>query len=52
MKAFEIIAESKANETLHSWFIFICLLDAVHVGKSLKCNFANWMMLLRDERAC
>ena len=22
------------------------------MGKSLKCNFANWMLLLRNERAC
>lgn len=51
-KAFEMIAESRANGTLEPWFIFICLPDAVHVGKSLKCNFANCMTLLRDERAC
>ena len=33
-------------------FIFVCLPDAVHVGKSLKCSFANWMLLLDEERAC
>lgn len=51
-KAFELIAESRANGTLNPQFIFICLPDAVYVGKSLKCNFANWMLLLRNERAC
>ena len=24
----------------------------MHVGKSFKCNFANWMLLLHNERAC
>lgn len=38
--------------TLDSRFMFICLPDAVHVGKSLKCNFANWMLLLLEERVC
>ena len=33
-------------------FIFVCLPDAAHVGKSLKCSFANWMLLLDEERAC
>ncbi len=33
-------------------YIFVCLPDAVHVGKSLKCSFANWMLLLSKERAC
>lgn len=51
-KAFEMRAESRANETLDRRFVFICLPDAVNVSKSLKYNFANWMMLLRDERAC
>ena len=52
-KAFEMIAESRTNGTLDPRSIFICLPDAVHVGKSLKCNFANWMVLLRNERdAC
>ena len=51
-KAFELISESKSNGALSPQFIFICLPDAVHVGKSLKCSFANWMLLLDDERAC
>ena len=51
-KAFEMIAESRTNGTLDPRSIFICLPDAVHVGKSLKCNFANWMVLLRNERTC
>ena len=51
-KAFELITESRAKGDLDPQFIFICLPDAVHVGKSLKCNFANWMVLLRNERAC
>lgn len=40
-KAFELITESQANGDLNPQFIFICLPDAVHVGKSFKCNFAN-----------
>jgi len=51
-KAFELITESRAKGDLDPLFIFICLPDAVHVGKSLKCNFANWMVLLLNERAC
>ena len=51
-KAFELITESQANGDLNPQFIFICLPDAVHVGKSFKCNRANWMMLLHNERAC
>ena len=51
-KAFELISESKSNGALPPQFIFICLPDAVHVGKSLKCSFANWMLLLDDKRAC
>ena len=51
-KAFELITESQANRDLIPQFIFICLPDAVHVGKSFKCNFANWMLLLHNERAC
>ena len=51
-KAFELIAESRMKGTLDSRFMFICFPDAVHVGKSLKCNFANWTLLLREEWAC
>jgi hypothetical protein len=51
-KAFELISESKSDRMLPPQFIFICLPDAVHIGKSLKCSFANWMLLLDDERAC
>lgn len=51
-KAFELITQSQANRDLIPQFIFICLPDAVHVGKSFKCNFANWMLLLHNERAC
>lgn len=51
-RAFELISQSKADGTLPPQFIFVCLPDAVHVGKSLKCSFANWMLLLDEERAC
>lgn len=47
-----MISQSKADGTLPPQFILICLPDAVHVGKSLKCSFANWMLLLDEERAC
>lgn len=26
--------------------------DSVHVGRSLKCSFCNWFVLLRGERGC
>ena len=51
-RAFELIAESRAKGDLNPQVIFICLPDAVHVAKSVKCNFANWMILTRNERAC
>lgn len=51
-RAFELISQSKADGTLPPQFIFVCLPDAVHVGKSLKCSFANWMLMLDEERAC
>ena len=51
-RAFELISQSKNDGTLPPQFIFVCLPDAIHVGKSLKCSFANWMLLLDEERAC
>lgn len=51
-KAFELIQESKDAGALPPQFVFICLPDAVHVAKSLKCGFANWMILFLNERAC
>ena len=51
-RTFELISQSKAHGTLPPQFIFVCLPDAAHVGKSLKCSFANWMLLLDEERAC
>ena len=51
-RAFELISQSRVDGTLPPQFLFVCLPDAVHVGKSLKCGFANWMLLLDEERAC
>lgn len=51
-KVFEMIVESRVKGILDLRFIFICFLDVVYVGKSLKCNFVNWMLLLRNERVC
>lgn len=51
-KAFEFIEESKDTRTLPPQFVFICLPDAVHVAKTLKCGFADWMILLLNERSC
>ena len=47
-----MISQSKNDGTLPPQFIFVCLPDAVHVGKSLTRSFANWMLLLDEERAC
>lgn len=50
-KAFEMIAAAKENGTLPIEFVFACLPDAAHVGKSIKCGLANWMLVLMNERA-
>ena len=31
--------------------LMIGLPDAIHVGKSLKCSFANWCILLKEQRS-
>jgi len=51
-RAFELISQSKADGNLLPQFICVCLPDAIHVGKSLQCSFANWMLLLDEERVC
>ncbi len=50
-KAFEMIAAAKENGTLPIEFLFVCLPDAAHVGKSTKCGLANWLLVLGHERA-
>ena len=47
-KTFELIEESKNGETLPPQFVFICLPDAVHVGKSLKCGSRTGKSLFVD----
>ena len=50
--AFETIIDDQNNDLLPPEYAFACIPDAVHVGKSLKASFANWMILLNGERAC
>lgn len=50
--ALESIIEDRKNGSLQPQYIFSCMPDAVHVGKSLKAGFANWMLMLGKERAC
>lgn len=51
-RAFELTSQSRVDGTLPPQFLFVCLPDTVHVGRSLKCGLANWMLLLDEERAC
>lgn len=50
--AFELIIDDFESHRLSPEYIFSCLSNAVHVGKTLKASFANCMLLLDGERAC
>ncbi|MES9881338.1 MAG: hypothetical protein ABW185_10700 [Sedimenticola sp.] len=50
--ALQSIIDDRENDDGHSKYTLSCIPDAVHVGKSLKAGFANWMLLLGQERAC
>ncbi len=50
--AFETILKQRADGTLNPEFIFLPMLDVVHMGKSLKGSFSCWVILLNGERAC
>lgn len=50
--ALESIIQDRISDQLSNKYMFSCLPDAVHVGKSLKASFANWILLLGNERGC
>ena len=49
--AFEAIIADRVSQVLPSEIMVCVLPDAVHVGKSVKASFANWPLLLDDQRA-
>ena len=51
-KAMEsIINDLQMNDADPCFPLINCLPDCVPVGKSIKCSFANWFILLNKERA-
>ena len=56
MHAFEAIQhqieEDSIDPNLALLLTCTCLPDAVHVGKSIKCSFHNWFVILGNDRAC
>ena len=51
-KALETINRMREDGTISSdYSLLIALPDAVHVGKSIKCSWANWFILLDGQRS-
>lgn len=50
--ALKSIITDRERGTLDLRYLFSCILDAVHVGKSLIAGFANWVLLFGCERSC
>ena len=52
-KAMEIIAKLQEDQLIDPALQSLVFLpDGVHVGKSLKCSFSNWFVVLKDARSC
>lgn len=52
-KAMDIISKMQDDESIDpalKYFFFLS--DSVHVGKSLKCSFCIWFIILRGEQGC
>lgn len=50
-KALKNINKQIREETIEPELaLMVGLPDAIHVGKSLKCSFANWYILLKGQR--
>ena len=50
-KAMELIEVMQVNKTIDPAFEYLAFFpDSVHVGKSLKCSFCNWFIILNGER--
>ena len=51
-KALENFNQQIEQGTIEAELVLIVgLPDAIHVGKSLKCSFANWYILLKGQRS-
>ena len=52
-KAMELIAKEQEDQLIDPALQYLVFLpDRVHVGKSLKCSFCNWFIVLKDARSC
>lgn len=52
-KAMDLIGEMQEDKTIDPALEYLSFFpDSVHVGKSLKCSFCNWFILLNGERGC
>ena len=52
-KAMELIAQMQETKTIDPALEYLAFFpDSVHVGKSLKCSFCNWFIILNGERGC
>jgi hypothetical protein len=51
-KAMELIAKLQEDQHIDPALQYLVFLpDGVHVGKSLKCSFCNWFIVLKEERS-
>ena len=52
-KTMELIAKLQEDQHIDPTFQYLVFLpDGVHVGKSLKCSFINWFIVLKAARSC
>lgn len=52
-KAMELIAKLQEEKHIDAALQYLVFLpDGVHVGKSLKCSFCNWFIVLKEARSC
>ena len=52
-KAMELILKMQEEQSIDPVLQYLVFFpDSVHVGKSLKCSFCNWFIILRGERGC
>ena len=52
-KAMDLIARLQENQLIDPALQYLVFLpDGVHAGKSLKCSFCNWFIVLKEARSC
>lgn len=52
-KAMELISKMQEERSIDPALQYLVFFpDSVHVGKSLKCSFCNWFIILGGERGC